>query len=677
MSKRLQIKDIGDGVGAVPPGARSPARGGLRPHPLRRCLPGGTPCRLLPAALLLVALTGCAKYNTYYNAKKAFDQAELVRTEAIRKHEDPPKPAGLQKSNYELSIQKAQKVLDEYPGHDLTDDALFLQAKAWHRLEGYRMSIRKLDLLFRNFPASEYMEEALYLQGLNYLLINSLDKSQEYLAQLERRFPDSKFQSETLKVSGDNAFALEKWSEAADAYRRYLDEDRRAAERDRIGLKLAECLWELDDYTGAADVLKEVSENSDSAELGFRARLLRARVYVRIGDYELADALLSGLADDAEIYGARGEVRLAEAESMVAQQRPDEAVTLLEGIPPDWSTPEVKSRSSEMLGGLYMARGDWEKARGAYQEALRRRSDLEDPERARRLGDTLKNYMAADQALVDASGAKAASLRLEKANALLFGFERPQEAVVFYTAAATDTSAERTVATRALYGAIITYRDHLDEPDSAQFYADQLELRYPDSPQAYEARNGGDADLLGFLLTRRRQEQEARLAALTPEELLALESGESSLGGDLVRRSGPGDGLRRRTIYLARRANLRFPATERELAVAAQRAQADRALATRTAAADSVRAAAAAAADTTGTPPPRPAGAEVGGALPAAAVSADSLQDRNAEQAAEDATADEALADEEKAEDAKKEEKKKDTFDLRSPAPVPAPGPRP
>ena len=139
---------------ATSPGVALPARSGLRPHPVRRCLPGGTPGRLLLAVLLLVALAGCAKYNTYYNAKKAFDQAELVRTEAIRKHEDPPKPAGLQKTDYETAIQKAQKVLDEYPGHDLTDDALFLQAKAWHRLESYRMSIRKLDLLFRNFPAT-------------------------------------------------------------------------------------------------------------------------------------------------------------------------------------------------------------------------------------------------------------------------------------------------------------------------------------------------------------------------------------------------------------------------------------------------------------------------------------------------------------------------------------------
>ena len=112
-----------------PPALTLPRRSGAASRPARSCLRGDV--RPVDAgALLLVAVAGCAKYNTYYNAKKAFDEAEHVRNEAIRKHEDPPKPTGLQKPNYELSIKKAQKVLDEYPGHDLTDDALFLQAKA-------------------------------------------------------------------------------------------------------------------------------------------------------------------------------------------------------------------------------------------------------------------------------------------------------------------------------------------------------------------------------------------------------------------------------------------------------------------------------------------------------------------------------------------------------------------
>lgn len=621
----------------------------------------------------MLFLAGCAKYNTYFNAKKAFDDAEYVRNEAIRKHEDPPKPAGLQKTNYETAIQKAQKVLDEYPGHGLTDDALFLQAKSWHRLEGYRMSIRKLDLLFQNFPATEYLEESLYLQGLNYLLIGSLEKSQEFLAQLGRRFPDSRYQADVQKVSGDNSFAMENWEAAAASYRRYLQENPRSEDRDRIGLKLAECQWELGDYLGAANVLREIGDESDSAELGFRAQLLRARVHVRIGDHDLVDALLGELRAEAEVYNARGDVRLVEAESLVARSRPGEAASLLEGMPLEWQTPQVKAKAADLLGYMYMDRGEWEQARNSFQEALRQRNELEDPERTRRAHDTLKDYMAADQALVDAKGASAAELRLEKANALLFGFDRPREALDLYAAAAADTAADAEVAARATYGALITFRDHLDLPDSGRIYADALQERFPDSPQAYEARTGGSSELLGYLLARRHLEQEARLAALTPEERLALASGEgvAVAGPDGLRRPTPGAGLRRRMVYLARRPNLEFPPTPQELALAEQRTGQVRAQAVRTAASDSVRAvsaaaAAAAAPADTSTVPRRPAGAEVGGSVPAAGAAPDTLLPDGLVPDDGQPEAGQAEGEQEK-KDAEKDKKqeKKDTFDLR------------
>ena len=143
---------------------------------------------LLSLAVALALLAGCAKYNTFFNAKRHFDAAERVRETAIREHKDPTSPSGGQKSDYEKAIKKSQKLIDEYPGHSLTDDALFLQAKSYYRLESFRMSIRKFDLLFTNFPATPYMEEALYLQSLNYMMLGTLPRSQEFLDKLAKHF---------------------------------------------------------------------------------------------------------------------------------------------------------------------------------------------------------------------------------------------------------------------------------------------------------------------------------------------------------------------------------------------------------------------------------------------------------------------------------------------------------
>lgn len=526
-------------------------------------------------AVLLVFALGCAKYNTFYNAKRSFDRAEDIRDDAIRQHKDPPKPSGAQKSDYDLAIKKAQKVLDEYPGHSLTDDALFLQAKSYYRLESYRMSIRKFDLMFTNFPQTPYLEEALYLTAMDYLLIGAVDRSQEYLDRLAKLYPDSKYQAETRKVSGDNSFSLEDWEIAAENYRAYLDLDSEIKERDRIGLKLAECYWELKDYPAAADVLQEVSTNTTSADLSFQAQLLRARVHVRMGDFEMAESLISELRGKAGVYNAQGEVLLVEAESLVEQGRGDEASPLLENMPTDWQTPSVKARAADLLGYLYLDRGNWEDARGQFQTALLRRDELEDENRTRILNDNLQDYLAAEAALPDAQPDRVASLLILQANAMLFGFEHPDIAASLYIQAVADTAADSTVAARALYGAYVTYDRFLDKPDSGAIFARELEVRYPESPQAFEVSSGTGADLLGYLLARQEVRQEERFAALSDEERQALNEAT-----DFTTLTGPGSvgvpGVRRRLVYLSRRDNIIFAPPER--AVQAAQARQDKAI---------------------------------------------------------------------------------------------------
>jgi tetratricopeptide (TPR) repeat protein len=543
---------------------------GKKNFPRRReCLGGAkrprnrTPRLLWPAVLsvLILFLIGCAKYNTYYNAKRSFDSAEQVREEAVKKHQDPPKPTGNQKQDYENAIRKAQKILDEYPGHSLTDDALFLQAKSYYRLESYRMSIRKFELLFTNFPQTPYMEEALYLTAMDYLLIGAVDRSQEYLDSLANLFPDSKFQAETRKVSGDNSFALEDWAAAAEHYRSYLELDADIKERDRIGLKLAECYWEMDDYVGAAEVLQEVSNNTSSADLGFRARLLRARVHVRIGDFEVADMLLNDLRSQAPVYSAQGEVLLVEAESLIAQGKGDEASPLLESMPAEWETPVIKARAADLLGYLYMERGEWEQAREQFQTALLKREELEDPDRTRRLNDNLQDFLAAESALPDANPERVPGLKLLQANAMLFGFDHPATAADLYIQAAADTAADSTIAARALFGAYLTYDRYLEKPDSAAIFAAELEERYPESPQAFEVRSGHEANLLGYLLAMQEEQQQYRFANLSEEEREALET-ETDFSGSVAGRSGSLPGVRRRMVFLSRRPNMLFEPPE-------------------------------------------------------------------------------------------------------------------
>jgi predicted negative regulator of RcsB-dependent stress response len=351
---------------------------------------------------------------------------------------------------------------------------------------------------------------------------------------------------------------MKDWETAAASYREYLDLKGEIAERDRVGLKLAECFWELEDYLPAAEVLQEVSQNTSSADLAFRARLLRARVHARMGDFEIVNVMVDELRKEASIYAADGDVILIEAEALLAQDKPDEAAPLLQSMPAEWETPAVKARAAEILGQIFLTRGNWDKARENLQTALMNRDALEDEDLARRLNDNLKDYLAAEQALPDAKGNRVARLKLLQANSLLFGFDRPHMAATLYTEAAVDTAADTTVAARAYYGAYLTYDRYLDQPDSAEIFRAGLETRFPDSPQAFEARSDSDTDLLGYLLAIRAAQQNENYAKLSATEKAALrELGDVDTAG--TRLAGrPLAGVRRRMVYFARRENLIF-----------------------------------------------------------------------------------------------------------------------
>lgn len=539
---------------------------------------------------LALILTGCAKYNTYYNAKKTFDEAERAREEQIKKGEEVSKANGSQKAAYENAYKKAQKVLDEYPGHELTDDALFLQGKASQRLNNYRNSIVKLDLLFTNFPQTPYTEEALFLQGVNYLMVGEAQRSRDILDLLKKRFPDTRFESQALRTSGDNAYALEAWAEARDAYRDYLQERPDDDGAEEIGLRLATAHWKLHEYAEAAEVLQKVVEKAGTDERSFNARLLLARCRTRLGEMAAADALLGPLREEAEVYAKQGNVVIASAENLLAGDDADGAAALLENMPAEWGLRDVKAAAADMLAGIYLKKGRLDEARQKYQEAVPGGVLLEDVDESKRLLKTIQDYLAAENALPDAPPEKAARLRLLQANALLFGFERPREALDVYMSVAADSAADSTVAPRALYGAVTVY-ERLSLPDSAQIYTQELTTRFPDSAQAYEVEHGAATDLLTFLIAKQELQVEAHRPTDDSDDAQGLPPS----------RPGRGTGLRRQTMYLQRRPHVVYPPPPTATRPGAEPPRAARALP----ADRSTVPAGSAPADTAGAPAPR------------------------------------------------------------------------
>jgi TolA-binding protein len=107
---------------------------------------------ILPALLAgsLLLSGGCVYFNTFFNAKKSFNNAEKTR-----------KASGSANLNeYETAIAKCLKIIDNNPKSKYYDDALFVLAVSYYHTKKYDKSERRLRELLANYPESKYVQEA-------------------------------------------------------------------------------------------------------------------------------------------------------------------------------------------------------------------------------------------------------------------------------------------------------------------------------------------------------------------------------------------------------------------------------------------------------------------------------------------------------------------------------------
>ena len=140
--------------------------------------------------LLLLMSTGCAYYNTFFNAKKYFKEAEeerIKRLENLKKRGQNSsqqrrgldKPSSSELKKYDQSIEKASKVLEIYPKSKYVDDALFLLGKCFYQKEDYSKAKRKFLELIANFPGSKFVSESQLWLGKTNIELNEYETAEQ------------------------------------------------------------------------------------------------------------------------------------------------------------------------------------------------------------------------------------------------------------------------------------------------------------------------------------------------------------------------------------------------------------------------------------------------------------------------------------------------------------------
>ncbi|MBH49279.1 MAG: hypothetical protein CMG69_00790 [Candidatus Marinimicrobia bacterium] len=286
----------------------------------------------------------CVYYNTFYNAKKYFRDAEKVRLA----NEDRSLPANAQTS-YAKVIDKCELVLEKYPESEYVFSALHLSGQSHYHREEYNSAELKMNQLALSQEVNYKQQSEFWLalikwkkgktqsaiDKLNLLLNEDLISVTPtlihlYLADIYIELKNVEKALEHLETAAENSFDSQ--------------------EKGRIYQRLSELAFKRKEYDRALNAYNQVIKNSLVKKLKLDAHLQTAKIYRLTGNYETAVKKIKSLLVDEEFRELFGALELELVRIYDLKNESETAVERLQSIIKDYSSTEVAAEAYFMLG---------------------------------------------------------------------------------------------------------------------------------------------------------------------------------------------------------------------------------------------------------------------------------------------------------------------------------------
>ncbi|MBI2619131.1 MAG: tetratricopeptide repeat protein [Ignavibacteriales bacterium] len=351
-----------------------------------------------PSSVLVVSLTGCsvfsplgdalaagyentvAYFNSYYNAKRLFDEAEeeIRANERTTRARVGPTPAPVlappsAKQKLTVVIDKCSYILSFHPSSALVDDALVLIGKSYFHQGDYLKAERKFAELLSGFPESSVAPEAELWFVKTLARLNKQDEAIEAAQLLVQREEEvgGEIVAETFVVLG-NIYSLQ--DNPAKAIEVYQE----AVARSSADVLTATALYRIGDglsglgqWDQAASSYRRVEEYTDEMGLVISGRLRAIRALRSAGRPDHALEVCTETQEDFRFNAFQKEIRLEKGLTLAALGSYDLAIQELIVVDTSSVRTEIGSKAAYEAAKLHEFRfGDYRAALDAYARAI-------------------------------------------------------------------------------------------------------------------------------------------------------------------------------------------------------------------------------------------------------------------------------------------------------------------
>ncbi len=307
--------------------------------------------RYLTAVLLVTALSflaGCVYYNTFYHARSAAREAELLRESSAP--DAPPGPA--ERELLERAAEKCGRVIKFHPDSDWADDALLLLGTIRYYQERYDSAERRLTEFMLLHPDSELLSEAEYMLASVLLERGNPTSAEAYLEGLANASPPHPFSDDALVLVGRARNARQNYAEATEAYEQALERFPRSDRRAEIRFLNAENYEDIGELDAAARQYALVPGERGPRALAFEAKMRLADVDLLRGRLEEALEVLTDLERRSDDRDELDRVLLLRGSVLEATGAVEDAIATYEGISASNKRSEASAEAHYRIGLL-------------------------------------------------------------------------------------------------------------------------------------------------------------------------------------------------------------------------------------------------------------------------------------------------------------------------------------